>query len=308
MKLNNPLSLDGWYRPNWGEWDPTAIAHLDPIADLAGCLEPRLYRIPTSGRNALPPRGTASYRLALIPGSFIMGFMHEPQTFFPNTGPGFTGPDSLQLMNQYAATQGQASQAPGSQGSAGFSDGILFTATNNGAGITVNIPVPPPGQALSVAVAGAAVTVNLATDASGNVTSTIAAVITAVLAALTPATAMKVIAIGNNAGICPVTPQGPQAVAGGGTTINQQANFLMQITDVDLDQKFWSQPIRDDFLSGQPALLEIPYPVAGGRFFFEFWNAMPGTTVNLKMVLLVAEPVATDQLNYPPKKLAGAIR
>jgi hypothetical protein len=67
--------------------------------------------------------------------------------------------------------------------------------------------------------------------------------------------------------------------------------FMLQITDVAADYKWFSNPIPDTFLQkneGIGALLQRPYPIAApGIIAVEFWNN--GTTQNCTLTLGVAE-------------------
>lgn len=276
MKLFNSYSLDGYYRSYWSEWDSVAVKTLDPLADLAGCLEPRFYRAPTESIDQLAPFGYLSYTLTLLPGSYILGFMHAPQAY--------NNQATLELLSSTG-------------------DGLLFTAVATGAGgnaISVNIPPPAgPGQVLAVAVVGNAITVTPASDAASLVTSTNADV--AALIAATPAAAALVtcIIIGDPSALTPTTPGGAENLAGGGLVANQ-TNYVVQITDLALDHRFFSNPLRDDYLAGRPALLECPYPVVvPGNFLVEFWNASETQDVTAQLVFIVNEPVPHDLMNKP---------
>lgn len=275
IKLFNGFSLDGYFRPYWSEWDSLAVEHLDGIADLAGCLEPRLYRAPNTGADQLAPFGYLSYGLSLYPGSYILGFAHAPQPY--------SGQAELEILD-----------------SAG--DGLLFTAVVTGVGgnsISVQIPVPGPSQSLSVSVSSDAITITLASDASSDITSTNADVVAAV-AGSAPAAALVVASVIGDAGaLSPTTPSGAGFLNGGGL-LQSQINYQVQITDMQLDHRFFSVPIRDDFLAGQPSLLETPYPVVvPGNFLVEFWNTSQELPVTAQLIFIVAEPVKDDLLHHP---------
>jgi hypothetical protein len=275
MKLYNSYSLDGYFRPYWAEWDSLAVKNLDPIADLMGCLEPRFYRAPNVGNDQLAPFGYKSWALTLLPGSYILGFMHAPTLY--------SGFAELELISG--------------------ADGLLFTAVAGGTtgnAVSINIPaVAAPSQSLSVAVVGNAITVTVASDANSNVISTNAQVQAAIQADASAAALVTVIVIGSPSALVPLTPGGARSLNGGGQNISQ-INFVTQITDQQLNHRFFSSPIRDDFLGGQPSLLETPYPVViPGNFLCEFWNASQSLPVTAQLIFIVLEPVPHDLLNGP---------
>jgi hypothetical protein len=278
MKLYNSYSLDGYFRPYWAEWDARAVKNLDPLSDLAGCLEPRFYRAPNRGNDQIPPFGYLSYALTLLPGSYILGFMHAPQLYG-----GFA---ALELLSSTG-------------------DGLLFTAVASGSGgdaITIDIPPPAgPLQSLSVGVVGSAITITPASDANSMVTSTNAQVQAAVAASGAAAALVGVIVIGDPSALVPTTPNGAINLTGGG--LNQsQVNYMVQVSDRTLDHRFFSSPIRDDYLGGQPSLLEVPYPVVSpGNFLVEFWNTSQALTVTGQLIFIVNEPVPHDLLTKAPR-------
>ena len=250
--LWNSFGLEGSFRSYYSRWDALAVKHLDPLCAMAGCLEPRLYRAPNFGSDQLPPAGYMSYVLALLPGSYICGFMHRPSPY--------TGNAALEVLN---TTQ----------------DGYRFLAVatdTTGNAITVNIPIPPPSQALSIGVVGNAITINLASDASGNITSDLGAVQAAIVASGAASALITCVIIGNEDALSPTTAQALNLAGGGltvGGTLLSAINYQVEITDMILDHRFFSNPIRDDFLSGIPTLLEVPHPVVTpGDFLVEFWN------------------------------------
>lgn len=68
----------------------------------------------------------------------------------------------------------------------------------------------------------------------------------------------------------------------------------VQITDVQLDHKFYSQPVPWYLLANgrinQPNLLPVPHPVvAPGRFMVEFWN-VSGASFRTQLQIAVLEP------------------
>lgn len=275
MKLFNGFSLDGYFRPYWAEWDSGAVKNLDGIADLAGCLEPRLYRAPNTGNDQVKPFGYLSYALALQPGSYIIGFAHQPVPY--------SGFAELEILNS-------------------AEDGLLFTAVASGTGgnaISIQIPVPGPSQSLSVGVVGNAITITLASDANSVITSTNDDVQAAIVASAAASALVTVVIIGSPDALSPTTPSGAIFLAGGGLT-QSQINYQVQITDMQLDHRFFSVPIRDDYLSGQPSLLEVPYPVVvPGNFLVEFWNASQQLPVTAQLIFIVAEPVKEDLMHHP---------
>ena len=278
MKLYNSYALDGYYRPYWGEWDAAAVQHLDPMADLMGCLEPRFYRAPNLGNDQLQPFGYRPYALTLLPGSYILGFMHSPALY--------SNQAELELLSG--------------------ADGLLFTAVATGTGgnvVTINItPVASPSQVLAVGVVGNAITVTPASDVNSNLLSTNAQVQAAIQGSAAAAALVTVIVIGSPNALTPVMPGGAQFLAGGGQSISQ-VNFTVQVTDQQLNHRFFSSPIRDDYLSGQPSFLEVPYPcVIPGNFLVEFWNSSQTLPVTVQLIFIVLEPVPHDLLNGPVRQ------
>jgi hypothetical protein len=275
IKLWNGFSLDGYFRPYWSEWDAVAVDNLNGIADLAGCLEPRFYRAPNTGNDQVQPFNYLSYALSLMPGSFIIGFAHAPEVY--------AGAAEAEIL---LSTE----------------DGLLFIAAVAGTGgnaITVFIPTPGPSQTLSVGVVGTAITITLGSDANSNVTSTIAQVVAAVIASAAASALVIAEVVGDQTAFSPTTPGGAVSLAGGGL-LQSQINYQVQVTDMQLDHKFFSSPLRDDYLSGRPSILEVPFPVVvPGNFLVEFWNASQSLPVTAQLIFIVAEPVREDLLNHP---------
>jgi len=279
--LWNSFGIEGSFRPYYSRWDALAVQHLDALCAMAGCLEPRFYRAPNYGNDQLLPGGYMSYVLALLPGSYICGFMHRPSPYQGNA--------ALEVLN---TTQ----------------DGYRFLAVatdTTGNAITVNIPTPPPSQALSIGVVGNAITINLASDGSGNITSTLLNVQAAIVASGAASALITCVLIGNGDALSPATAQALN-LNGGGLTVGGVAlsaiNYQVEITDMILDHRFFSNPIRDDFLSGIPTLLEVPHPVVTpGDFLVEFWNTSPTQPITANLIFIVAEPVNHDLLNNPQR-------
>lgn len=278
--LWNSFGWEGDFRGYYSRWDSLAVRHLDPLADMAGCLEPRLYRAPNLGNDQLLPGGYNSYVLSLLPGSYICGFMHRPSPYLGNA--------ALEVLN---ATQ----------------DGFRFLAVATdatGNAITINIPQPGASSTLSVGVVADAITITLASDVNANVTSTLLDVQAAIVASGAASALITCVLIGDGSAVSPTTASALNLAGGGvavgGTTL-AAINFMVQITDMILDHQFFSRPIRDDFLSGIPSLLEIPYPVvAPGDFQVQFWNSSPTQPITANLIFIVAEPVNADLLNNPP--------
>jgi hypothetical protein len=75
--------------------------------------------------------------------------------------------------------------------------------------------------------------------------------------------------------------------------------FNIQITDLELDHEFFSEPVSQSFLANQqgmatlgvdnvnyPNLLSSPYPVTGkGRFLFQIWNQTDSVLSVIPLVL-----------------------
>jgi len=75
--------------------------------------------------------------------------------------------------------------------------------------------------------------------------------------------------------------------------------FNIQITDLELDHEFFSEPVSQSFLANQqgmatlgvdnvnyPNLLSSPYPVTGkGRFLFQIWNQTDAVLSVIPLVL-----------------------
>lgn len=281
--LWNGFGFDGAFREYYSRWDARAVRHLDALAHLAGCLEPRYYVTPNYGNDQLLPQAYNSYVLSLLPGSYIIGFYHRPSPYQGNA--------ALEVID--------ANQ-----------DGLRFLAVSTtSSGNAVSIFIPPiaaPSQSLSVGVVGNAITITLASDTNSNATSTLLQVQAAIVASGAASALITSIIIGNNgSAVCPVMASA-QNLAGGGLAIggNNLAciNFLFQMTDMGLQHRFFAEPIRDDFLSGIPTLLEIPHPVvAPGDFLCEFWNTSPTQPITANLIVIVAEPVPHDQLNNPTR-------
>jgi len=276
MSIMNGYSLDGNYRPYWGEWDSEAVENLEAILPRLGCLEPRFYRAPSGNiSNQLKPGGYLSYVLQLVPGSLILGYMHKPQVF--------TNKAKLTVIDSSGA-------------------GFLFTAiasSGNGNLVSVNIPNPPASQALSIAVAGNAITINLASDGNGFITSTLSDVQTAFQASAAAAALATCTILGGTAtAVSPTTQQSLQLA--GGSNLTDVANFVnynFSVMDESLQIPFSSAPIRDDFVNGQPSLFEEPYPVVGsGNFHVEFWNTSPSFYCAVQLIFIVLEPQPSDLL------------
>lgn len=75
--------------------------------------------------------------------------------------------------------------------------------------------------------------------------------------------------------------------------------FLVMITDVALNHKWYSTPLPEKFLdangANEPSLLVKPYPVVDpGTFFIEFWQNN-ATTNRCQITLVVAEPVPDSE-------------
>lgn len=276
MSILNGYSLDGNYRPYWGEWDSQAVENLELLAQNLGCLEPRWFRSPNVASGLLPPLGYLPYVLSLVPGSWILGFMHKPQ-LFDNLA-------QLTVVDQTGA-------------------GYLFTAVTSGAAqnaITVNIPQPPALQALSISVVGTDITILLASDADGFIASTLSDVQTAMQASAPAAALVTTTIVGGSGSPVSPTTQGPLNLAGSSdlADVANFVNFSVQITDESLDHDFYSAPIRDDFINGQPTLFELPFPVAGsGNLTVQFWNNSPTQWVKAQLVFIVLEPVPQDLLH-----------
>jgi hypothetical protein len=77
------------------------------------------------------------------------------------------------------------------------------------------------------------------------------------------------------------------------------AQFNIQITDMELNHEFFSEPVSQSFLANQqglatagvdnvnyPNLLSSPYPVTGkGRFLFQIWNQTDAVLSVIPLVL-----------------------
>jgi hypothetical protein len=80
---------------------------------------------------------------------------------------------------------------------------------------------------------------------------------------------------------------------------NESGQFNIQITDLELDHEFFSEPVSQSFLANQqgmatlgvdnvnyPNLLSSPYPVTGkGRFLFQIWNQTDSVLSVIPLVL-----------------------
>jgi hypothetical protein len=276
--LWNGFGFDPAFREYYSRWDAKAVRHLDAIASLAGCLEPRFYRAPNLGNDQLLPSAYNSYVLSLLPGSYICGFMHRPSPYVGNA--------AFEVLN---ATQ----------------DGFRFLSvatSTTGNLVSVNIPVPGASSSLAVTVVANAVSITLASDSNANITSTLLQVQAAIVASGAASALLTCVIIGNGNAVSPTTAT--TNLAGGGLavggTLLSAINYAVQITDMILDHRFFSNPIRDDFLSGIPAILENPHPVVTpGDFLCEFWNTSPTQPITANLIFIVAEPVTHDLLNDP---------
>jgi hypothetical protein len=86
-------------------------------------------------------------------------------------------------------------------------------------------------------------------------------------------------------------------------TNNSGYQFNIQITDLELDHEFFSEPVSQSFLANQqgmatlgvdnvnyPNLLSSPYPVTGkGRFLFQIWN-QTDAVLSVIPLILTSEP------------------
>ena len=96
----SPLLLDPLIRETWGQFDPLAIAQLEPLSQ-DECYQPKLYKAPETGVEVVPPGGYIEFGLTITPGSLIYGFYLPVD---PNTGlPGpFTVPiEDLSLQHKF---------------------------------------------------------------------------------------------------------------------------------------------------------------------------------------------------------------
>jgi len=69
----SPLSLSPLTRDLWGQYDPTVIAQLAPLAD-ESCYQIKFYKAPSSQQEFLAADGFAAYGMKITPGSIIFGF------------------------------------------------------------------------------------------------------------------------------------------------------------------------------------------------------------------------------------------